>query len=461
MENAQAYTSGFRENVYIRFMKDRILHRQGLISLSPLIVFLVSYLVLSILAQDFYSVPIIVAFLISCICALLLMRNIRMRERMTIFSKGAGRPDTMLMIWIFILAGGFAATAKSIGAIEATVNLSLFLLPSQFLLCGLFLATCFISFCIGTSVGTIAALIPIASGIADKTGQSLPLIAAIVVGGAFFGDNLSLISDTTIVSTKSQGCEMRDKFKTNFWIVLPAAILTMLLYYFLGGTQGYSVSLSESSILLILPYLYILVTALWALDVITVLVTSTILNGILGLILGKFTYIGWLNDFNSGVLGMSELIIVTLLASGMAETIRYMHGIEYLMQSLSSKIKSRRGAEFSIASLVFFTNLCTANNTIAILTVGPLTKEISTQFHVNSKRAASLLDTFSCFAQGIIPYGAQLLIASNMAKISPSEIIPYLFYPFLLCIVSILNIIFYEKNQHYRTGHTDPFVRCL
>lgn len=428
-------------------MEQRIPLSSGLLSLSPLVVFLAFYVILSIVANDFYAVPITVAFMLTCIYSLFVLRGRSWAERFEVITYGASQPGLLLMIWIFILAGAFASTAKQMGAIEATVNLSLAFLPSQFILAGLFLAACFISISVGTSVGTIAALVPIAANVASQTGQNLPMLIAIVVGGAFFGDNLSFISDTTIMATRTQGCELRDKFRANIWIALPAAIIALALYCIMGLHVSASSEASASDFILVLPYLFVLISALCGMNVIGVLCLGTALAGILGLFRGSFTLIGWMQAMNTGIMGMSELIIVTLMAAGLIEVIRRTNGIEFILQRLTKHIQSSKGAELSMAGLVVLTDLCTANNTIAILTVGPLAKEISQQYGIQPRRTASILDTFSCFAQGIIPYGAQLLIASGLAEINPIKIIPYLFYPFILAIIALLYIIL-KKPTH-------------
>jgi len=419
----------------------KISMRRGLLALSPLAVFLVLYLILSILANDFYSVPITVAFLASSVYAITLIRGEKLEERVEVFSRGAASSNLLMMIWIFILAGAFASSAKEMGSIQATVDLSLTLLPPQLILAGLFLGACFISLSVGTSVGTIVALVPIASGIAHETGASMPLVVATVVGGAYFGDNLSFISDTTIVATRTQGCRMSDKFRTNLRIALPAALVVLAIYVFIGMQMKGGHEVRHVDWLLVTPYLLVLVTAVLGMNVLGVLVLGIICTGIIGLCTGNYGFYDWLKAMGDGIMGMSELIIVTLMAAGMVGVIRHLGGIDFLLQRLTSHISGRRGAELSIATLVVLTDLCTANNTIAILTVGPLAKEISAKYGISPRRSASLLDTFSCFAQGIIPYGAQLLMASGLALLNPIEIIAYLYYPIVLGVCALLAII--------------------
>lgn len=422
-------------------------HRKGFWALSPLLVFLFLYLVTSIIANDFYKVPIVVAFLVSCIYAIVITKDTKLEERIKIFSKGAGNPNMMLMIWIFILAGAFAASAKNMGAIDATVNLTLHLLPDNLLLAGIFLASCFISLSVGTSVGTIVALTPIAAGIADKTDTNLPMLVAIVVGGAYFGDNLSFISDTTILATKTQGCEMKDKFKVNFMIVTPAAIIALILYIFGGINIEAPQNIPPVNVLKVIPYLIVLATAIMGMNVMIVLTLGILLAGAIGFVTGEYTLYTWFNAMGSGIMNMGELIIITMLAGGLMELIRYNGGITYVIQSLTKKINGKRGAELSIAALVSLTDICTANNTVAIITVGPLANEIAERYGIDKRKSASILDTFSCFAQGLIPYGAQMLMAAGLASINPVCIIPYLYYPMLMGLCAFLSIIFrYPKK---------------
>ena len=418
------------------------------LSLSPLLVFLVLYLVTSIIVNDFYKVPITVAFVVSSIYAICITGGLTLSQRIEQFSKGAANPGMMLMIWIFILAGAFAQSAKEMGAVDATVNLTLQLLPESMLLPGLFLASCFISLSIGTSVGTVVALTPMAVGVASQTGSNLPMIVAIVVGGAFFGDNLSFISDTTIVATQTQHCRMSDKFKANVLIVLPAALLVLALYIFLGLSVEAPTQMQSVEWYKVIPYLAVLITALCGMNVMLVLTIGLALTGIMGTSLGSYDFFGWLDAMGKGILGMSELIIVTLLAGGMLELIRYNGGIDYIIQKLTRRIQGKRGAELTIASLVMLTNICTANNTIAIMTAGPLAHDIATRFGVNNRKSASLLDTFSCLAQGLIPYGAQMLMAAGLASISPASIVPYLYYPMVMGLFALLSILFRYPRKY-------------
>ena len=427
--------------------------KSGWLALSPLFVFLAFYLVFSLLAHDFYSVPITVAFMVASAYSVLLMRGMTLDERIKVYSRGAAQSNLLMMVWIFILAGAFAYSAKQMGAIQATVDLCLMAVPPQLLLAGLFVAACFISLSVGTSVGTIVALVPIATGIASTIDDSListPFIVAVVVGGAYFGDNLSFISDTTIVATQTQGCRLGDKFRMNARIVVPAAVLVLILYAVIG--QGIEVEreVTEVDWLLVVPYLVVLATALMGINVLMVLVMGILSTGVIGMARGTYRFYEWLTAMGEGILSMGELIIVTLMAAGMVGVIRHLGGIDFILHGLTRRIRGRRGAELSIAALVVFTNFCTANNTIAILTVGNLAKEISERFGVDPRRSASILDTFSCFAQGIIPYGAQMLMASSLALVNPIEIIPYLYYPFVMGLFMLGSILVRYPNEKMR-----------
>lgn len=414
----------------------------GLLALSPLAVFLGLYLVTSLIAGDFYKVPITVAFLASSVYAILVTgRGEPLAERIRGFSEGASHPNIMLMIWIFVLAGAFARSAEAMGAIEATVNLTLNILPERMLLPGLFLAACFISLSVGTSVGTIVALTPVAAGIAAKAGLDLPFVVAIVVGGSFFGDNLSFISDTTIAATRTQECDMRDKFRVNSLIVIPAAVLVLGFYLFEGFSMPVSVEKVPVEWVNMLPYLIVLGMAVSGIHVVTVLVAGILSTGVIGLATGHAGFFGWIGAIGQGITGMGELIIITLLAGGMLETIRRGGGIDYIIAGLTSRISGRRTAELAIAALVGMANLCTANNTIAIITVGPIARDIADRFGVDRRKSASLLDSFSCFVQGIIPYGAQMLMAASLAALPPLQILEYLYYPVVMGVCSLLAIL--------------------
>lgn len=410
-------------------------------ALMPLVVFLCLYLVTSLIVNDFYKVPITVAFLVASVYAVATTKGLSLNDRILHYSSGAANKNIMLMLWIFILAGAFAQSAKAMGAIDATVNLTLLLLPDNLLLAGIFLASCFISLSIGTSVGTIVALTPVAAGIAMKTDVSLPFMTALVIGGAFFGDNLSFISDTTIAATRTQGCVMRDKFRVNFLIAVPAALL-VFIYYIIYGTQVESASeIHAIEWGKVIPYLIVLGTAIAGMNVTLVLLLGVLSTGIIGCIYGSFDLFGWFASMGEGITGMGELIIITLMAGGMLELIRFNGGVDYILHHLTRHVSNKRGAELSIAALVSLANFCTANNTIAIITVGPLANNIAEQFRVDKRKSASILDTFSCVVQGLIPYGAQMLIAAELTKLSPISIIGYLYYPIILGIVALLSIL--------------------
>ncbi len=413
----------------------------GLIALSPLGVFIVLYLVTSIIAGDFYKVPITVAFMVSSIYAIIIHGGRPLRERIDTFSRGAATGQMMLMIWIFILAGAFANSAKVMGSIDATVNLTLASLPPQMLLAGLFLAACFISISVGTSVGTIVALTPIAAGIAQQTGTDIALMTAVVVGGSFFGDNLSFISDTTIVATSTQGCRLSDKFRVNSFIVVPAAIVIFLLYIVMGAEVQAPQAIAKVEWVKVIPYLVVLVTAIFGMNVMAVLTLGILLTGCIGLLSGSFDVFGWFKAMGDGIVGMGELIIITMMAGGMLELIKQQGGIDFIIDRMTRHVHGKRGAELSIGALVALVNVCTANNTVAIITVGGIAKQIGDRYGVDNKKAASILDTFSCFVQGLIPYGAQLLMAAGLASLNPVNIIPYLYYPFAIGIAATLSIL--------------------
>ena len=408
--------------------------------MSPLAVFITLYLVTSIIAGDFYRVPITVGFLTASVYAITITRG-SLRRRITVFSRGAGSSQMMLMIWIFVLAGAFANSAKVMGSIDATVNLTLSLLPAEMMLAGLFLAACFISLSIGTSVGTIVALTPIAAGVALQTGASTAVLVAAVVGGSFFGDNLSFISDTTIIATQTQGCKLSDKFRVNSFIVVPAAIVVLILYVFMGQGITSPANIPEVEFSKVLPYLVVLVTAIFGLHVMVVLTLGIILAGIIGLLTGGFSDVFvWMQAMGDGIKGMGELIVITMLAGGLLEVIKHNGGIDFIIERLTRHISGKRGAELSIAALVSIVNLCTANNTVSIITVGGIARQIGRKYQLDPRKCASLLDTFSCTVQGLIPYGAQMLMAAGLAAINPIEILPSLYYPVAIGVAALLAI---------------------
>ncbi len=431
-----------------QFLMENIDRKKGLLALSPLIVFLLIYLVSSIIAKDFYKIPIASAFLIASAYALIISKKASIEDKIAIFSQGAGHKNVLLMLWIFILAGAFAETAREIGAIDATVSATLHILPPSMLFVGLFIASCFISMAIGTSVGTIVALVPVAAGIASESGLDIGFVTAIVAGGAFFGDNLSFISDTTIAATKTQGCLMSDKFKVNLRIVAPAAVAVALIYIVMGHNAAFTQPEDHINWVRLIPYVLVIGLAMSGINVVEVLAIGIATNAVIGFSQGTLTWAGWLVSIGKGIAGMGDLIIVTMLSGGMLEIIRHNGGIDYLVQILTKRISGKRGAELSIATLVSLANVCTANNTIAILTTGRIAKDITERFKLDPRKTASILDTFSCMIQGLLPYGAQMLMASGLAGISSIAIIKYLFYPYTMGVLALMAILFRYPKQY-------------
>ncbi|MBQ4224591.1 MAG: Na+/H+ antiporter NhaC family protein [Prevotella sp.] len=416
-------------------------NKKGLFALSPLLVFVGTYLSLSLAAGDFYKVPLTVAFMVASVYAIAISGGLPLAKRVDRYSRGASTSNLMLMLWIFVLAGAFAHSAKEMGSVDATVQLTLSLLPGNMLLAGLFVASCFISLSIGTSVGTIVALSPIATGLAASTGSSTPLMVAVVIGGAFFGDNLSFISDTTIVATQSQHCRLSDKFRVNLYLALPAALLTLTAYIAMGSGIHSPSETSQVEYLKVAPYLVVLVTAIFGMNVMAVLTLGLLLTGIIGISIGSYDLMGWLSSMGTGITNMGELIIITMMAGGLLEIIRYNGGIDYIIEKMTKRVNGKRGAELSIAALVSMVNICTANNTVAILTVGDISKSIGDRFGLDSRKCASILDTFSCCIQGMIPYGAQVLMGAGLSQLNPVEIIPFLYYPMVLGVIALLSIV--------------------
>lgn len=416
-------------------------------ALTPLLLFLALYLVTSLVVGDFYKMPIAVAFVVASVYAACLLKGRTLQERVEVFSHGAADSNILQMIWIFILAGAFAGSAEAMGAIDATVNLTLKLLPAEYLTAGLFLAACFVSISVGTSVGTVVALTPVAAGLADETGLNAALLVATVVGGSFFGDNLSFISDTTIAATRTQGVNLKDKFRFNLRIAAPAAAITLVIYL-LTGARAESLAVVETvEWVKVVPYLLVLITALAGVHVMLVLLLGIVSTGAIGLATGALDLFGWCGELGKGMVGMGELIIVTMLAGGMLETIRRGGGIDYIISRLTRRLHGPRAAQGAIAGLVCLANCCTANNTIAILTVGPLAAEIADRFGVDRRKSASLLDSISCFTQGMLPYGAQMLMAAGLASLSPLEIMGHLYYPFALGFCTVISILI--KNRRH------------
>lgn len=421
--------------------------KQGLLAISPMLVLMAFILLFTIHAvgqrgQEGDNLSLVVAFLFASVYAILTSRHFPLNKRIEAYSKGAGSVNLMLMLWIYVLAGAFASAAKQMGSIDATVNLTLQLLPSEMILPGLFVAACFISLAIGTSVGTVVALVPIAAGLAQHVQLDMALLVAVIVGGAYFGDNLSFISDTTVVATQTQECKMNDKFKVNVMIVAPAALILLVLYGFMGATADYEHTTVSVDYVKVLPYVAVLGTALAGINVLVVLTVGVLLCGVIGIFDSGYSLYGWFASMGKGILDMGELITIAMMAGGILEIVRKNGGINYLIGLITRHISSARGAELAIAGLVAVVNLCTANNTVAILTVGTIVKKLSERFDVDNRKAASILDTISCSVQGLLPYGVQLLLAAGLANISPLQIIPYLYYPMAIGIFSFLAIIF-------------------
>ena len=426
-------------------------NKKGLLALSPLfllIVLIVAFTVYSVDSshQD-TSLSLTVAFMISSIYAVAISGGMPVRKRVDTYSKGAGANNLMLMLWIYVLAGSFAASAKAMRAVDATVNLALSILPASMILPGLFLAACFISVSIGTSVGTVVALVPIAAGLAHSMDANVGMMTAIIVGGAYFGDNLSFISDTTVVATQTQNCKMSDKFKVNSMIVVPAAVLVLIAYSVMGVGLQAPTHINEVEYMKVLPYLIVLITAIAGMNVMAVLTLGTLLCGAIGIgshllgASGSYDLFGWFSAMGNGIIGMGELIIIAMMAGGMLEIIRENGGIDFIINKITAHVNSKRGAELSIAALVSMVNICTANNTVAILTVGNISKKIGDRFGVDNRKAASILDTFSCMVQGLIPYGVQMLLAAGLANLSPMDILPYLYYPLAIGVAALLAIL--------------------
>lgn len=433
-------------------------NKKGFLALSPLLLLIGLIILFTCHSVDSHSddanLSLTVAFMLSSIYAVAISGGMPIRKRIDAYSRGAGASNLMLMLWIYVLAGAFAASAKAMGAVDATVNLALYLLPANLILPGLFLAACFISLSVGTSVGTVVALVPIAVGLAQSIDTNVAFTVAIIVGGAYFGDNLSFISDTTVVATQTQGCRMSDKFRVNSLIVIPAALIILVVYTVMGlGTKA-PTSESNVELLKVLPYIIVLVTAIAGMNVMAVLTLGTILCGIIGIGYQLtdpshgYTLFGWFGAMGNGIVGMGELIIIAMMAGGMLEMIRQNGGIDFIIRKLTAHVSSKRGAELSIGALVSLVNVCTANNTVAILTVGNIAKKIGDRFGVDNRKAASILDTFSCTVQGLIPYGVQMLLAAGLSNLNPVDILPYLFYPMAIGVAALMAILLRYPKQY-------------
>ena len=416
-------------------------------ALLPIIVFIVLFIGFGIYKNNFYVMPAVVAFLIALVVAFIQNNKLSFNEKLSVVAKGAGDENIMIMCLIFIFAGAFSSTVTATGGVESIVNLSLSFMPGNLAVVSTFIIACFISVSMGTSVGTIAALAPIAIGISEKSGINISICIAAVVCGAMFGDNLSMISDTTIAAVRTQGCNMKDKFKENFFIVLPAAILTIIILSFIAYTPNYNtIGNSDYNLFKILPYIIVLIGALLGVNVLILLFSGVVISAITGIIFGDFNFIDTFSIMNSGCQNMYDITILSIIVSGTVALIHENGGIEFIIQSIKKIIKTKKGALIGIALLASITDLATANNTVAIVVSGPIAKEISDDYSISPKRTASLLDIFTSTCQGLIPYGAQLLIASNMSGITPIDIMPYLFYPVFMGISAVAYILFKKEK---------------
>ncbi|HIV22593.1 MAG TPA: Na+/H+ antiporter NhaC family protein [Candidatus Merdiplasma excrementigallinarum] len=419
-------------------------------ALLPIGVFLIIFLGAGILTGDFNTMPAIVGFLIALSIAFCQNRKVDFQRKLTIISRGIGEENIVTMCLIFLAAGAFPGTISAAGGVESTVNLGLSIMPPSIAVTGLFVIGCFISVSMGTSVGTITAMAPIGAGIAQETGLSVPLCLGAVVCGAMFGDNLSMISDTTIAAVRTQGCEMKDKFRENFLIVLPAAIVTALLFFFVARSQSGVLVLDKAAygfqIARVIPYLVVLVGALIGVNVFVILIGGTILSAIVGISTGAFAFSELFQKMGEGVTSMYDITVISIIVAAIVALVREYGGIEFLLDVIRGKIRGARGGELGISLLVFLVDCCTANNTVAIVMAGPIAKEISDEYQISPKRSASLLDIFASVGQGVIPYGAQLLTAAGMAAVSPVEIMPFLYYPILMGISAIFFIMFRRRK---------------
>lgn len=418
------------------------------IALLPIGVFLIIFLGAGIVFKDFYAMPAIVAFLIALFVAFLQNKELSFNKKIEVIAKGVGEENIITMSLIFLCAGGFSGAVTAAGGVDSTVNLGLSLIPAHFAVAGLFLIGCFISVSMGTSMGTIAALAPIAVGISEKTGFALSICIGAVVCGAMFGDNLSMISDTTIAAVKTQGCEMKDKFKANFFIVLPAAIITVLIFWFVTRNMNFHLEENLSySLWEVLPYMVVLLGALIGINVFVVLISGIVISLIVGVSMGHIALSEMFQVVGNGVTSMYDITVISIIVACIVSLVKEHGGIQFILNLIKSKINGRRGAEFGIALLALFVDACTANNTVAIVMTGPIAKEISEEFDVDPRRSASLLDMFTSVGQGIIPYGAQLLSAATLTGLTPLQIIPNLYYPLLMGVCGVLAIIFRPQSK--------------
>ena len=417
------------------------------IALLPIGVFLIIFIGAGILFHDFYTMPAIVGFLIALAVTFFQNRKVGFQEKVSIISKGIGEENIVTMCLIFLAAGAFSGSIKAAGGVESTVNLGLSIMPSSIAVVGLFVIGCFISISMGTSVGTITAMAPIGVGIAEKTGIPLPICMGAIVCGAMFGDNLSMISDTTIAAVRTQGCEMKDKFRENFFIVLPAAIITAVIFFFIArGNAGIIDGDLKFQIIKVIPYLVVLIGALVGINVFIVLITGTVLSLIVGVGTGAFAVSEMFQKMGDGITGMYDITVISIIVAAIVVLVKEHGGIEYILYVIKKRISGERGGEFGISVLALLVDCCTANNTVAIVMAGPIAKEISEEFKVSPKRSASLLDIFASVGQGMIPYGAQLLAAASLSGLTPMAIMPYLFYPILMGVSAIGFIIFRRRE---------------
>lgn len=409
-------------------------------ALLPIGIFLIIFLGAGIVFRDFYAMPAIVAFLIALFVAFLQNRRVSFDDKIRLIAKGVGEENIVTMSLIFLCAGGFSGAVSAAGGVDSTVNLGLSLIPAHFIVAGLFIISCFISVSMGTSMGTIAALAPIAVGISEGAGFPLAVCIAAVVCGAMFGDNLSMISDTTIAAVKTQGCEMKDKFKANFLIVLPAAVITAVFFWFITRNMSYDIASSDYNLFQVIPYLVVLVGALIGINVFLVLIAGTVLSIIVGVGTGTIALSEMFTVVGDGVVSMYDITVISIIVACIVSLVRANGGIHFILNLIKSRIHGKKGAQAGIAALALLVDLCTANNTVAIVMSGPIAKEISDEFGVDPKRSASLLDMFTSVGQGLIPYGAQLLSAATLTGLTPFDMIPYLVYPVLMAVCGIVAI---------------------
>lgn len=416
------------------------------LALLPIGIFLLIFLGAGIVFRDFYAMPAIVAFLIALTAAFFQNREKSFDEKIRTIAKGAGEENIITMCLIFLSAGAFSGAVTAAGGVSSTVNLGLSLIPGHFIIAGLFVISCFISVSMGTSMGTIAALAPIAVGISEKTGFSLAICIASVVCGSMFGDNLSMISDTTIAAVKTQGCEMKDKFRANFLIVLPAAVITAVFFWFITRNMSFDISAGEYNLLQVIPYLVVLTGALAGINVFLVLIAGTVLSVAVGLWTGTIALSQIFTVVGDGVVSMYDITVISIIVACIVSLVRANGGINFILTMIKSRIHGKKGAQAGIAALALLVDICTANNTVAIVMAGPIAKDISSEYNIDPKRTASLLDMFSSVGQGLLPYGAQLLSAATLTGLTPFDMMPYLIYPMLMAVCGIAAIMISKQS---------------